>query len=93
MNISHQNAGPDPPQLYGSSWEHGSWGRNKAKRGQVRLAWFSGPPISQLHDKSSAQQEQPRPGDACPDSACLATSSMPSHHCTTKHSTARCRLV
>ena len=53
VNISHQNAGPDPPQLYGSSWEHGSWGRNKAKRGQVRLVWFSGPPISPSLNQSS----------------------------------------
>eukprot|EP00891_Asterochloris_glomerata_P009667 jgi/Astpho2/9667/Aster-03930 len=36
-NVEHacNSPGPDPPQLYGSSWEHGSWGRNKAKRGQV----------------------------------------------------------
>ena len=48
MNISHQSAGPDPPQLYGSSWEHGSWGRNKAKRGQVGLVWFRESPITPL---------------------------------------------
>ena len=58
VNISHQNTGPDPPQLYGSSWEHGSWGRNKAKRGQVRLIWISRPLVSPLHNNSSAQREQ-----------------------------------
>ena len=79
MNISHQNTGPDPPQLYGSSWEHGSWGRSKAKRGQVRLT-ASGD-LSSLHCTTRAALNKSNAAcDACPGSACPAILLLSSHH-------------